>query len=122
VVPVIRNVDRLSLAEIAAAREELVEKCRRAEAKPADFEGGSLTISNLGSLGVDRFQAILNPPQSAIIAVGRIAKRPFVEGDNVVARLTLAISVSVDHRVVDGVSAANFLRKLVSLLQAPKGY
>lgn len=120
-VPVIRNVDRLSLAEIAAATEELVGKCRRAETKPKDFEGGSLTISNLGSFGVDRFQAILNPPQSAIIAVGRIAKRPFVDGDSVVARLTLALSVSVDHRVVDGVTAAKFLQELASLLQWPKG-
>jgi pyruvate dehydrogenase E2 component (dihydrolipoamide acetyltransferase) len=117
-VPVIRNADRLSIAEIAAVRQELVEKCLRANAKPADFEGGSLTISNLGSFGVDRFQAILNPPQSAIIAVGRIAKRPFVEGDYVVARLTLAVSLSLDHRVVDGVTGARFLRELMSLLQA----
>jgi pyruvate dehydrogenase E2 component (dihydrolipoamide acetyltransferase) len=117
-VPVFRNVDRLTLAEIAAARVELVEKCRRAEAESADFEGGSLTISNLGSFGVDRFQAILNPPQSAIIAAGRIAKRPFVDGDNVVARLTLPISVSVDHRVVDGVTAAKFLRELASVLES----
>jgi pyruvate dehydrogenase E2 component (dihydrolipoamide acetyltransferase) len=119
-VPVIRNVDQLSLAEIAAARAELVGKCQRAEAEQADFEGGSLTISNLGSFGVDRFQAILNPPQSAIIAVGRIAKRPFVDRDIVVARLTLPVSVSVDHRVVGGVTAAKFLRELVSLLQSPK--
>lgn len=119
-VPVIRNADRLSLAEIATATQELIAKCRRLDAKPRDFEGGSLTISNLGSFGVDRFQAILNPPQSAIIAVGRIAKKPFVDGDSIVARLTVAVSVSVDHRVVDGVTAAKFLQELVSLLQSPK--
>jgi pyruvate dehydrogenase E2 component (dihydrolipoamide acetyltransferase) len=118
-VPVIRSADRLSLAQIALARHEIVEKCRRSDVKLTDFEGGSVTISNLGPFGVDRFQAILNPPQSAIIAVGRVAKRPFVDGDAVVARLTMPISVSVDHRVVDGVAAAGFLSGLVKLLQSP---
>jgi pyruvate dehydrogenase E2 component (dihydrolipoamide acetyltransferase) len=118
-VPVIRDADRLTVAEIAAARHELVERCRRAEVKLADLEDGSVTLSNLGPFGVDRFQAILNPPQSAIVAVGRIIKRPFVEGDAVVARLTAPISISVDHRVVDGVAAAGFLSGIVQLLQSP---
>src|SRR5262249_47652585 len=67
-VPVIRNADRLSLAQIAAVRQEMVEKCRRSDVKLSDFEDGSVTLSNLGPFGVDRFQAILNPPQSAIVA------------------------------------------------------
>jgi len=118
-VPVIRHADRLSLGQIAVAREETVERCRRGAAKPSDFEGGSVTLSNLGAFGVDRFQAILNPPESAIIAVGKVAKRPFIDGDSVVARLTMPVSVSVDHRVVDGVAAARFLDGIVKLLQAP---
>jgi pyruvate dehydrogenase E2 component (dihydrolipoamide acetyltransferase) len=118
-VPVIRDADRLSLAQIAVFRREIVEKCRRSDVKLTDFEGGSVTLSNLGPFGVDRFQAILNPPQSAIIAVGRVAKRPFVDGDEVVARLTMPMSVSVDHRVVDGVAAAGFLSGIVKLLQSP---
>jgi len=118
-VPVIRGADRLALAEIAVARRSLVERCRRADVAPSDFEGGGATISNLGPFGVDRFQAILNPPQSVIVAVGRIARRPFVDGDSVVARLTAPISVSVDHRVIDGVLAAKFLHGLVSLLESP---
>ena len=118
-VPVIRNADRLSVGQIALARHELVEKCRRSEAKLTDFEDGSVTLSNLGPFGVDRFQAILNPPQSAIVAVGRIARRPFVDGYDVVARLTMPMSISVDHRVVDGVAAAGFLNGIVQLLQSP---
>ena len=118
-VPVIRGADRLTVAQIAVARHDIVEKCRRSQAKPADFEDGSITLSNLGAFGVDRFQAILNPPQSAIVAVGRVAKRPFVDGDAVVARLTMPLSISVDHRVVDGVAAARFLTGIASLLHSP---
>jgi pyruvate dehydrogenase E2 component (dihydrolipoamide acetyltransferase) len=118
-VPVIRGADRSALAEIAIARRSLVEKCRRANVMPSDFEGAGATISNLGPFGVDRFQAILNPPQSVIVAVGQIAKRPFVDGDSVVARLTAPISVSVDHRVIDGVLAAKFLHGVVRLLESP---
>src|SRR5258708_3922418 len=87
--------------------------------KTTDLQDGSVTLSNLGPFGVDRFQAILNPPQSAIVAAGRIAKRPFVDSDAVVARLTLPLSISVDHRVIDGVAAARFLSRMVALLQSP---
>lgn len=118
-VPVIRQADRLPLAEIARARQALVERCAKGTIKPADLEGGSVSLSNLGPFGVDRFQAILNPPQSAIVAVGKIAKRPFVDGDSIVARLTVAISVSVDHRVVDGVAAAKFLGAIVAGIESP---
>ncbi len=79
--PVIRRADRLPLTGIARARQSLVERCAKGTVTPADLEGGSVTLSNLGPFGVDRFQAILNPPQSAIVAVGKIAKRPFVDGD-----------------------------------------
>jgi pyruvate dehydrogenase E2 component (dihydrolipoamide acetyltransferase) len=117
--PVIRNVAALTIGEIAAERERLVEKCRRGAARPEDFAGGSVTLSNLGPFGVDRFQAILNPGQSAILAVGSIAKRPFVDGDAVIVRLTAPLTLSVDHRVVDGVAAAKFLQAIVSLLESP---
>ena len=79
----------------------------------------STWISSVG-LFVDRFEAILNPPQSIIVAVGKIAKRPVVECDLVVARLTMPISLSVDHRVVDGVPAAQFLQTLVAILESPE--
>jgi pyruvate dehydrogenase E2 component (dihydrolipoamide acetyltransferase) len=118
-VPVIRDADRLGVGAIARARQALVEKSQAGRLQAGDSEGASLTISNLGAFGVDRFQAILNPPQSLILAVGRMAKRPVVEGDAVVARLTLPLSVSVDHRVIDGVAAARFLEALVQTLEAP---
>jgi len=118
VAPVIRDADRLAVGEIAAERVRLVDRCVSGAAAAADFSGGSVTLSNLGPFGVDRFQAILNPPQSAIVAAGRIAKRPWVDGDAVVARLTIPISVSVDHRAVDGVAAAKFLSSIVSLIQS----
>ncbi len=117
--PVIRDASRLPLAAIAAARQSLVERCTKGSIAPADLKGGSVTLSNLGPFGVDRFQAILNPPQSAIVAVGRIAKRPFVDGDALVVRPTVAISVSVDHRVVDGVAAAKFLNAIVRGIESP---
>ena len=120
VVPVIRRADALPVAEISTQRAALVDRSSRSELTPRDVDGGSITISNLGPYGVDRFQAILNPPQSAIIAVGRIAKRPFVAEDTVVARLTMPLSLSVDHRVVDGVAAAEFLNALLRFLQSPQ--
>ena len=118
-VPVIRDADQLGVGAIARARQALVDKSQAGRLQAGDSEGASLTISNLGAFGVDRFQAILNPPQSLIIAAGRMAKRPVVEGDAVVARLTLPLSVSVDHRVIDGVAAAHYLESLVQVLEAP---
>jgi pyruvate dehydrogenase E2 component (dihydrolipoamide acetyltransferase) len=118
-VPVIRHADTLSLDAIAAARQALVERCTRGAISAAELAGGSVTLSNLGPFGVDRFQAILNPPQSAIVAIGRVAKRPFVDGDAVVARLTVPITISVDHRVVDGVAAARFLGSIVQAIESP---
>jgi pyruvate dehydrogenase E2 component (dihydrolipoamide acetyltransferase) len=118
-VPVIRDADQLGVGAIARARQTLVDKSQAGRLQAGECEGASLTISNLGAFGVDRFQAILNPPQSLIIAAGRMAKRPVVEGDAVVARLTLPLSVSVDHRVIDGVAAARFLESLVQGLEAP---
>lgn len=118
-VPVIRDADRLTVGEIAAERVRLVERCLKGSANASDFADGSVTLSNLGPFGVDRFQAILNPPQSAIVAVGRIAKRPWVDGDAVVARLTVPVSISVDHRVVDGVAAAKFLSGIMGFVESP---
>ncbi len=118
--PVLRAVAEKPLAQLAAERVELLERCARHEARPAEFADASATLSNLGAFGVDRFQAILNPPQSVIVAVGSLKKRPVVVVDAVVARLILPISLSVDHRVVDGVAAAEFLQTLVQLLESPE--
>ena len=83
------------------------------------MEGGSATLSNLGHVGIDWFQAILNPPQSVILATGRIAKRPVVAGDRIEAQPTVVLNLSADHRVLDGVAAANFLARIRELIESP---
>jgi pyruvate dehydrogenase E2 component (dihydrolipoamide acetyltransferase) len=119
VVPVIHNADRLSLPDLVRTRTELVERARVGKSLPQDFDGGVFTLSNLGAFRVDEFDAILNPPQAAILAVGRIADRPYAEGSQLALVPTMKLSLSVDHRVLDGAAGARFLDAIVSLLEAP---
>jgi pyruvate dehydrogenase E2 component (dihydrolipoamide acetyltransferase) len=118
-VPVIRKADTLNLEEIAKQRNGLAEKARKGSLTVRDVEGGSATLSNLGPYGVDWFQAILNPPQSVIVSTGRIAKRPWAVDDRIEIRDALTVTVSADHRVIDGVAAARFLGRLKELLENP---
>jgi pyruvate dehydrogenase E2 component (dihydrolipoamide acetyltransferase) len=119
--PVIHDADRLALAEIAARRTALVAAARVGELRPADLTGGTFTISNLGMYGVDSFDAIVNAPQAAILAVGRIGDRIVpVEGAPAV-RPVLQLSVTFDHRVVDGARGARFLDTVASLIEEPAG-
>jgi pyruvate dehydrogenase E2 component (dihydrolipoamide acetyltransferase) len=117
VVPVVRNADRLSLSEMAAQSRELIDKAQRKKLFPLDYEGGTFTVSNLGMLGVDSFIAIINPPQCAILAVGRVAQRVVAENDMFSIRPFLTATLSADHRVVDGAIAARFLREVKELLE-----
>ncbi|HLY87017.1 MAG TPA: dihydrolipoamide acetyltransferase family protein [Gaiellaceae bacterium] len=117
VVPVISDADRLSLVEISARRRELAEAARAGTLRPEDVQGGTFTISNLGMYGVDAFQAIVNPPQAAILAVGRIVERPVAVDGAVAARPVLTLTLSFDHRVVDGARGAEFLDTLASLVE-----
>ena len=119
VVPVIRQADRLTLAEIAKRRAELVDRGREGKLALPDLEGGSFTLSNLGMFGIDQFQAILNPPQAAILAVGRVKDRPVALDGVVVVRPTMHLTLSVDHRLLDGVQAARFLERVAQLIQEP---
>jgi pyruvate dehydrogenase E2 component (dihydrolipoyllysine-residue acetyltransferase) len=119
VVPVIRNAEALTIPELAAARAELVERTRASKLRPDDLEGGTFTISNLGMFGVERFFAVLNPPQVAILAVGAIEDRAVVAGGEVVARPRMDLTLSCDHRGVDGATASEFLRTLKELLEEP---
>jgi pyruvate dehydrogenase E2 component (dihydrolipoamide acetyltransferase) len=121
VVPVIAGADRLELAEIATRRAELVAAARERRLKPRDVQGGTFTISNLGMFGVDAFMAIVNAPQAAILSVGRIAQRAVVVDGAVVARPTLVLGLSFDHRVVDGAAGARFLDTLAALVEEPAG-
>jgi pyruvate dehydrogenase E2 component (dihydrolipoamide acetyltransferase) len=119
VVPVLRRADTLGLAEIAAAREDLVGRAQAGRLRPADIQGGGFTISNLGMYGVDAFQAILNPPQAAILAVGRVAERVVAVGGQPAVRPTMMLTLSCDHRALDGARGAQFLATLAGLIEEP---
>ena len=108
-VPVVRDADRRPFAEVAAAVRELGERARAGKVSPPDLLGGTATVSNLGAHGVDAFTPVLNPPQSAILGVGRIAARPLVEEGRVVAGRSCVLSLTFDHRVADGAPAAELL-------------
>jgi len=118
-VPVFHAADRLSLIGITRRRAEVVEKARNNRLIPDDVSGGTFTVSNLGMFGIDVFNAIINPPQAAILAVGRIAKRPLVVDDTLQVRPAMWMTLSVDHRVADGATAARFLQDLVRYLEDP---
>ena len=124
IVPVIRDADIIGLTGIAAKSAELIEKAREGRLTEADYHGGTFTVSSLGMFDLDDFVAIINPPESAILAVGKIAKTPVVatddEGeDQVVIKSMCALCLSYDHRIIDGAEAAKFLQKLKSYLQNP---
>ena len=119
IVPVQRDVERKSLVQIASERKEIVHRTREGKLSQEDLEGGTFTISNLGMYGVEIFTAVLNPPQAAILAVGAIEERPVVEHGDFVARPLIAMTLTCDHRAVDGAKAAEFLRELKMLLEEP---
>jgi pyruvate dehydrogenase E2 component (dihydrolipoamide acetyltransferase) len=118
-VPVFHRADQMSLTEITRQRAELVEKAQNNRLTYDDLSHATFTVSNLGMFGVDVFSAIINPPQAAILAVGRIAKRPFVVDDALLVRPTMWLTLSVDHRAADGAIAARFLQTLVRYLEQP---
>src|SRR5213078_4229214 len=119
VVPVVHGADGLSLAAISERRRAITGAARAGGLRPEDVQGGSFTVSNLGMYGVDSFQAIVNAPQAAILAVGRTTERPWVVDGAVVVRPAMTLSVSFDHRVVDGARGAEFLDTLASLIEEP---
>jgi pyruvate dehydrogenase E2 component (dihydrolipoamide acetyltransferase) len=118
-VPVIRSCERKTIADLANARADIVERARAGKIQQADLEGGTFTISNLGMYGVERFVAVLNPPQAAILAVGAIEERAVVENGDVVVRPLMEMTLSCDHRSVDGATASEFLRSVKELLGEP---
>ena len=119
VVPVVKGAERLTLAEIAAVRADLVERARNQKLTGEDMAGGTFTISNLGMFGVESFTAVLNPPQAAILAVGATEDRPVARDGEVVIRPTMSMTLTVDHRAVDGAPAADFLRTVKAMLELP---
>ena len=119
VVPVLHKADTLGLADIAARREDLVSRAQAGKLRPADIQGGGFTISNLGMFGIDAFNAIVNPPQAAIVAVGRIADRVVALNGQPAVQPTMVLTLSCDHRALDGARAAQFLGALADLIEEP---
>jgi pyruvate dehydrogenase E2 component (dihydrolipoyllysine-residue acetyltransferase) len=119
VVPVIRSAERLSLVETSLRRAEVTGRAREHTLKQDDLEGGTFTISNLGMYGVEQFVAILNPPQAAILAVGATEGRAVVSDGQVVVAPIMTVSLTVDHRAIDGAPAAEFLRTVKAFLEEP---
>jgi pyruvate dehydrogenase E2 component (dihydrolipoamide acetyltransferase) len=119
IVPVVHNADSASLSEIASQRADLIERARQSKLRPVDISGGTFTLTNLGMYNVDAFDAIINTPQAAILSVGRIADRVVPIDGQVAIRPMMVMTLSLDHRVVDGARAAQFLDELATLIEDP---
>jgi len=121
VTPVINNTDQKGLQQIAAEGQELIQKAKDRDLQPEQMEGSTFTVSNLGMFGIEEFTAIINPPNACILAVGAIREVPVVEDGEVVPGKRMKVTLSSDHRIVDGVSAAQFLNTLKGMLENPLG-
>ena len=119
ITPIIRHADQKSLREIAAEVRELAGRAREKKLKPEEYTGATFSVSNLGMFGIDEFTAIINPPEAAILAVGRIEPKAIVADGAVVVRRRMRITMSCDHRVIDGATGAAFLKTLVGMLENP---
>jgi pyruvate dehydrogenase E2 component (dihydrolipoamide acetyltransferase) len=119
ITPVVRNADRKGLTEIAKETRELAERAKNRDLEPEEFEGATFTTSNLGMFGIEEFTAIVNPPNSAILAIGEIRDTPVVEDGEVVPGKRMKVTLSCDHRVVDGAVGAKFLDTVRSYLEEP---
>ena len=121
IVPVLRNADQRGILDIAREARRLSEAAREGKLRPEDFSGGTFTVSNLGMFDVDSFTAVINPPESAILAVGSITPTPVVVDGQVVVRNRMKVTLSADHRAIDGAMAARFLQEVKRLLEEPFG-
>ena len=119
ITPVIRNTDQKTLREIAAESRDLAARARERRLRPDEYTGGTFSISNLGMLDIDEFTAVINPPEAAILAVGRIAEKPVVQNGTLAIGRRLRLTMSCDHRVIDGATGAQFLKTLKEMLQNP---
>ncbi len=119
VTPVVHHAERLTLRQIARETHELVERARGGKGRVEDYAGGTFTVSNLGMFNVDSFVAIINPPQAAILAVGAVQRLPMYVGEELVPRQLMSMTLSADHRITDGATAARFLARICDALQQP---
>src|SRR6267143_5386846 len=119
ITPVIRNADRKSLTQIGAEARELAQRARARRLRPEEYTGATFSVSNLGMYDIDQFTAVINPPEAGIVAVGTIAEKPVVTGGQVAPRKRMRLTMSCDHRVIDGATGAIFLQTLRQMLENP---
>ena len=119
ITPIVRNADRKSLLQISVEAADLVARARNRRLTPEEYVGATFSISNLGMFGIDEFTAIINPPEAAILAVGQTAEKPVVEGGELVVRRRMRVTMSCDHRVIDGATGAAFLQTFRAMLENP---
>lgn len=119
ITPVVRSADQKSLSEIAREVRELAERARHRKLRPEEYTGASFSISNLGMFGIDEFTAVINPPEGAILAVGAVSAKPVVRDGEIVSRQMMRVTMSCDHRVIDGATGARFLQTLKKFLENP---
>jgi pyruvate dehydrogenase E2 component (dihydrolipoamide acetyltransferase) len=119
IVPVLKGANKLSIFEIASQTDKLVERAKAKKLREDEFSGGTFTISNMGTLDVESFVPIINIPETAILGVGKISDRPSVVNGQITIRKMMTITLSADHRVIDGVLAARFLQRIKKLLETP---
>jgi pyruvate dehydrogenase E2 component (dihydrolipoamide acetyltransferase) len=119
IVPVLRDADQKSLGQIAREARDLAERANAGKLQPTDYSGGTFTISNLGMYGVEQFNAVINPPEAAILAVGAIQREPAEHQGEIVLRDHMKLTLSVDHRALDGAIGARYLQALKQLLEKP---
>jgi pyruvate dehydrogenase E2 component (dihydrolipoamide acetyltransferase) len=120
IVPVVRDAERKTLRQIAHETAALVRRVRAGDFRAVEVSGSTFTVTSLGGLGVDAFTPIINPPEAAILGVGRVIDRPARDGDSLVWRKAITLSLTIDHRIVDGAPAAAFLQAVGGLLQSPQ--
>lgn len=119
ITPIVKGADTLSVAAISRTVKALADKARTGKLQPDEFQGGSFSISNLGMFGIDQFDAIINPPQGAILAVGAGSRQPIEIGNALAFATVVQLSLSCDHRAIDGAVGADFMRTLKGLIEEP---
>jgi pyruvate dehydrogenase E2 component (dihydrolipoamide acetyltransferase) len=119
ITPVLRNAERKSLREIALEAKDLAERARARKLKPEEYTGSTFSVSNLGMLGIEEFTAVINPPEAGIIAVGAITQQPVVHDGSITVRRRMRLTMSCDHRVIDGATGARFLQTVKRMLENP---
>ncbi|HET7427338.1 MAG TPA: 2-oxo acid dehydrogenase subunit E2, partial [Gemmatimonadales bacterium] len=119
ITPVIRHTDLKSLREISIESHDLAARARERRLAPEEYTGGTFSVSNLGMLDIDEFTAVINPPEAGILAVGRIVQQAVVHEGQLAARRRLRLTMSCDHRVIDGATGAQFLKTLKAMLENP---